>query len=234
MASIEALPVGTGQPDQPEPDQHYTPPQQKRSRESLERLLDAAEDQIRAEGLEGLTVASVVNRAGLSVGAFYSRFPDKDALLHSLQRRFHERREPLVCAKVTAQPESPETLQEVVERTIDCLLTHVTGEHALSRAFMAGSVSDPILRRRGEQVNRARREALVAALLPHREEIGHPDPVFAVGIAYGMYAAVIRGALMFGLEHELHYGVTNQVLFTELKKALVFYLRGSIANNIGK
>ena len=53
-----------------EPATSYRVPQQKRSKESLERLLDAAEEQIRAEGIGSLTIANVVGRAGLSVGAF--------------------------------------------------------------------------------------------------------------------------------------------------------------------
>ena len=63
----------------------YKSPRQKRSRESLERLLDAAEEQIRLNGFEALTINGVVNSIGLSVGAFYARFPDKTALLHAVQ-----------------------------------------------------------------------------------------------------------------------------------------------------
>ena len=51
----------------------------------MERLLDAAEEQICAVGIESFTVADVVARAELSVGAFYARFPDKRALLHAVQ-----------------------------------------------------------------------------------------------------------------------------------------------------
>ena len=71
----------------------YKSPRQKRSRESLERLLDSAEQQIRENGFESLTVSGVVSSIGLSVGAFYARFPDKTALIHSLQYRFHDRLE---------------------------------------------------------------------------------------------------------------------------------------------
>ena len=69
----------------------YKPPRQRRSQRSLEKLLDAAEEQIRTEGFENLTVNNVVSRVGLSVGAFYARFPDKTALIHAVQERFHER-----------------------------------------------------------------------------------------------------------------------------------------------
>ncbi len=100
------------------------------------------------------------------------------------------------------------------------------GERELSRAFMTLSVTDPILRAGGERVNRQRREAFADIVMPHAAEIGHEDPRLAVDIAYGMYAAVIRGRLVFGSEHELYYGIDSQTLYRELKQAIVLYLKG--------
>jgi AcrR family transcriptional regulator len=47
----------------------YRPPQQQRSKESLERILDAAESLIRERGFDSMTVAEVVQRSGSSVGS---------------------------------------------------------------------------------------------------------------------------------------------------------------------
>ena len=213
--------------------EHTTPyrvPQQKRSKESLERLLDAAEEQIRAEGIGSLTIANVVGRAGLSVGAFYARFPDRNALLHAVQSRFHDRVEPLLLERLVVEVRPQKSLSDAVERAVDLLVEHVMGERELSRAFMMSSVFDPVLRSRGEQVNRARREVLVSLLLPHRDEIGHPDPVLAIYMAYGMFAAVIRGALVFGVGHELYSTISNQTVVVELKQALTLYLKGQPAS----
>ncbi len=63
-------------------------------------------------------------------------------------------------------------------------------------------------------------------LLARGSEIGHPDPTLAVDVAYGIYAAVVRGALVFGQEHELYDDMTNQTVVQELKRALTLYLRG--------
>jgi AcrR family transcriptional regulator len=204
----------------------YRVPQQKRSKESLERLLDAAEDQIRAEGIESLTIATVVSRAGLSVGAFYARFPDRNALLHAVQGRFHDRVEPVLLKRVVSEVTPEECLADAVEVAVDLLVGHVLGEQELSRAFMMSSVFDPVLRARGEQVNRARRDVLVSVLMPHCDEIRHEDPVLAIYMAYGMYAAVIRGALVFGFDHELYSTISNQTVVGELKQALTLYLKG--------
>jgi AcrR family transcriptional regulator len=100
----------------------YNPPQQKRSRESLERLLDAAEEQISSGGIELFTVADVVRRADLSVGAFYARFPDKTALLHAIQDRFHKRLEPQLHAEMLEQSAGAKDLAQSVDCLIDTLV----------------------------------------------------------------------------------------------------------------
>jgi AcrR family transcriptional regulator len=204
----------------------YKTPRQKRSRESLERLLEAAEAQIKAEGLDSLTVNTVVSRVGLSVGAFYARFPDKTALLHAVQNRFHNRLEPVIRAQILEEAGSSPDLASALAAAVEVLIRNVTADWELSRGFMMMSVFDPVMKARGELVNRDRREVLTAVLLQHEAEIGHPDTRLAIDVAYGMYAAVIRGRLIFGLEHELYYGMDSDTLYRELKKALTLYLRG--------
>lgn len=204
----------------------YKSPRQKRSRESLERLLESAEQQIRQNGFESLTVSGVVGAIGLSVGAFYARFPDKTALLHAVQDRFHGKLEPAIRQEMLAEAGSKATLSEAVDAAVDVLIRNVVGERELSRAFMTLSVTDPILRAYGERVNRQRREAFASVVMPHADEIGHSDPRLAVDIAYGMYAAVVRGRLVFGSEHELYYGIDSPTLYRELKQALILYLKG--------
>lgn len=204
----------------------YKTPRQKRSRETLERILAAAEQQIREGGLESLTINGVVSNVGLSVGAFYARFSDKTALLHAVQERFHDRLEPIIEAEMRRATSGCHDLAGAVKAAFEVLIAHVTGERELSRAFMSMSVFDPVLRAKGEAVNRQRREVLAEVLLPFRDEIGHPDPRLAIDVAYGIYAAVIRGRLVFGQDHELHYGITNKTLYEELIRALVLYLKG--------
>src|SRR3954447_2000622 len=64
------------------------PPQQSRSRATLDRLLDATAALLAEKPFDEMTVAEIARRAGTSVGAFYGRFPDKDALLDSFDERF--------------------------------------------------------------------------------------------------------------------------------------------------
>src|SRR5437762_12787690 len=69
----------------------FHPPQQHRSQETLHRILDAAEWVLDSKSFTEATLGEIMERAGVTVGAFYRRFPDKDALLHLLDERFfHE------------------------------------------------------------------------------------------------------------------------------------------------
>jgi AcrR family transcriptional regulator len=59
-------------------------PRQARSRERLQRLLDAAEGLLVAEGPAALTTTRVAEAAGVSVGSLYQYLPDKEAMVEAL------------------------------------------------------------------------------------------------------------------------------------------------------
>src|ERR1700730_4587084 len=59
-------------------------PQQARSRESTRKLLKAAAEVLGQHGVAGATVPRIARHAGLTPGAVYRRFPDKDALLETV------------------------------------------------------------------------------------------------------------------------------------------------------
>ena len=63
------------------------PPKQRRSRESYERVLDAAHTLLEENGFEGFTVQEVAARSDVSVGAIYERFGNKESLLRSVHAR---------------------------------------------------------------------------------------------------------------------------------------------------
>src|SRR5436853_6436505 len=68
-------------------------PQQARSRESTRKLLNAAAEVLGQHGVEGTTIPRIAQHAGLTPGAGYRRFPDKDALLEAVVIGILERQE---------------------------------------------------------------------------------------------------------------------------------------------
>ena len=63
-------------------------PRQARSRERLQRVLDAADRVLAAEGAESLTTTRVAEAAGVSVGSLYQYLPDKGAIVEALAGRY--------------------------------------------------------------------------------------------------------------------------------------------------
>jgi AcrR family transcriptional regulator len=65
-------------------------PQQHRSRQRLEHVLDTADALLAREGAEALTMARVAEAAGVSIGSMYQYFPDKGAIAEELALRYVE------------------------------------------------------------------------------------------------------------------------------------------------
>jgi AcrR family transcriptional regulator len=206
----------------------YHPPRRKPAHETLEKILAAGEDQLREQELDAFTIQSVLQRTGLSVGAFYSRFPDKTALLHELQERVHGRVDPQILADLAALTGTTGSLKEAVEKGFETLVHQVLSERGLFRAFMMTSVFDPLMRQRGEQFNLERRRAMAALLAPHRSEIGHSDPELAIDTAYAIYSSTMRGRLVYyESAGAAQFGLNDDTLFLKLRQSLALFLRGS-------
>lgn len=200
----------------------YKEPQQRRSQESLERTLDAAESLIRERGFDDMTIAEVVQRSDTSVGSLYARFRHKRGLLRAVQVRYHDRVE---GAMIDAfHEERDECLKDAVLRLVRVLSNHLLNEPELFRAFFVEAVFDARVRAQGERANSNRRSGLADVLLLHRSEIKHPDPEAAVRWAYSLCMAVLRERITFGPRAELSGGFSDEVLLEELTRTVVNYL----------
>src|SRR4051812_26721542 len=117
------------------------PPQQRRSRESLERALAAGIALLEEGGYEAFTINEVARRAKVSVGSLYGRFQSKDGLYHELQARILERIE-ADQAQLLVLPDglSPdERIRAAVHAVSEVFRRHA----ALLRVMMLRGAVDP-------------------------------------------------------------------------------------------
>src|SRR5262249_13428835 len=95
-------------------------PAQARSRERLERILDAAEAEVGEVGYDAATMQSIAERAGTSIGSVYQFFPNKPALIGAITERYLAAVRSLFSTLLT-----PATLERpwpnVLDRAIEAL-----------------------------------------------------------------------------------------------------------------
>ncbi len=66
-------------------------PVQARSRERVERILDAAAQLLTEEGYNAVKTNLIAKRAGVSIGSVYQFFPNRFAIIHALANRYQAR-----------------------------------------------------------------------------------------------------------------------------------------------
>ena len=202
----------------------YKPPMQRRSQESLERILDAAETLIRERGFESMTIAEVVERSGSSVGSLYGRFRNKLGLLQAVQVRYHARVENAIAAAFQGDGPPGEDLEDAARRVVRVLCDYLLNEPELFRAFILQAVFDPRVRAQGEATNALRRQHVANVLIRHRADVGHPEPDRAVRWAYSLCMAILRERITFGQAAELSGGFSDEQMVEELTRTVIAYL----------
>jgi len=102
------------------------PVQQARSRATRERLLAAAEKVFADKGYDGAKLTDIAEEAGVSVGAVYFRFKDKDALFLAIAESFiGKTRSRLSEYVLDGRDHATETvIRNFVQRTAANLGTH--------------------------------------------------------------------------------------------------------------
>src|SRR4029077_12949755 len=125
-------------------------PQQARSRESMRKLLKAAAEVLGQHGLEGTTIPRIAQHAGLTPGAVYRRFPDKDALLEAVVIGILERQELRLRMALTPDMVRQIPLAVFAEQLVSSMLVSYRANAGLLRAlrqFSQGRFYTPFCKR---------------------------------------------------------------------------------------
>jgi AcrR family transcriptional regulator len=174
------------------------PTVQDRARNTVDRLLNAAEQTLESVGLDGATVPAIAARAGMSVGNVYKRFPDKDSLLRAVYDRFFT--ESLASNEFALDPAKWDGIP-----TTDVLSTLVTGmiegyrmRRPLIRALLQYAVTHPDaeFRSGAEQLRLQTLGLFERVLRNRREDIGHPHPERAIRFVVMLIAHALENAVM--------------------------------------
>jgi AcrR family transcriptional regulator len=173
------------------------PPQQERSRQTLDSLLAATIRLLESDSLEACTLPRIAAEANLAAASVYRRFPDKDALLraaflHVLQQG----------AKTTRPQLEKLLLRKSLEATIEAIVLDLLRQHRArprllrSLSLFLESHSGTSFALEARQLISSRLELTAALLLEHRDRIRHPNPARAVVFAMLLATSAIESAVL--------------------------------------
>jgi AcrR family transcriptional regulator len=200
------------------------PPRQARSQQTLDRILDAAESLVQEKGFDDVPIAEIVRRAESSVGSFYSRFPDKDALLHALYERFIE--QAIATSDEALDPERwrGACIDEITVVVVRFLVEIYRERRGLIRAFAIRNHANPGSQARRERLSRHVSAELSALLLERRAEIAHPEPERAAAFALTLVFSTLDNTILFGEMRSGTFLLSDADLAAELARAMLAYL----------
>jgi len=205
------------------------PAKQARSRETLKRLLTAAAKILDAEGLKGATIPRIAARAGLTPGAVYRRFQDKDALMRTLSlevlRSSADHSERTLVPEAAAGQSLADLAWRIVHTTFESYRKHAGLLSALHD--FAKSHPNASFRKSMDEIEIRNLRCLARFVLTRREEIRHPDPEAAVHFALMLVGFTMREVLLLDAASRRWAPLLpkdDDVLVRELVRTFLTYL----------
>ena len=179
-------------------------PRQARSRESTRKLLKAAAEVLGQHGVEGATIPRIAQHAGLTPGAIYRRFPDKNALLETMIIGILERQDERLRMALTPAMAGQIPLDVFAEHLITSMLVSYRASAPLLRAvrqFVQAYDQNAAFYKKVCKLEMSTFRYLVELFLQHRSEIKHPNPQVAVSFALMMLTSILIELIL--LDHDL-------------------------------
>jgi len=206
------------------PTSRFRPPQQHRSQETLDRILDAAEHVLDSKSFSEATLVEIMEQAGVTVGAFYRRFPDKDALLHLMDERFfaelYQRGDAVLDPDRWTNHAAADIVRAFVHEAVDMYRQR----RGLLRSLLLRARIDPVIQDSARGVNAHVTAALIRVLLPHASATTHPDPQRAIELGYRMLVGALRETILFSEVWPAPGAVESMDLADELSRMYLGYL----------
>jgi AcrR family transcriptional regulator len=140
-------------------------PQQSRSRDRVERILDAAAGRVVDLGVEAVGTRSIAESAGVPVASLYQYFADKDDILLALVERDVEAMDARVQADLAALPRH--TIRGIVEATVAAFVAVYRERPAFVMIYLRGRTNTAI-----QEFCRAHNRDVAAALFDLASDLG--------------------------------------------------------------
>ncbi|MCB1008374.1 MAG: TetR/AcrR family transcriptional regulator [Acidobacteria bacterium] len=189
----------------------------------MARIVESAQTLLLERAPAEARVVDICRAAGVTVGGFYSRFADKDALLDHLEERARGE----FVRFVTDLAETAEIVRPELATYIGALLRGLAEAYerngGIIRRMVERAQRDAGLRERLAGVNRENMDRTMAAIAT-LGEVDHPEPEVALEFALLAQRSILREALLFPDAWGARRIVGRDALLAEVRRMMVRYL----------
>jgi AcrR family transcriptional regulator len=203
------------------------PPQQKRSKQTLERLLAATISVLDEFGLEGAVIPRIAAKADVAPASVYRRFANKDDLIRAaflkVLEASNEQNEQHLAQSILC-----DTLDGTATRLVKLLFQQYREHPKLMRSLsrFLDSDTDENFVREAQKKIAANVEEIVRVMLSHRSQINHADREAALRFAVLQAATAIEAvALASSPLWQLALPETDEDLSARFAQSMVAYLQ---------
>lgn len=209
-------------PDTPPPAPRR--PKQDRSRRSLERMLQAAEAIIAAQGVDALTVAALLHDSQVSNGTFYARFSGKEALVHAVLDRALDRMEQAMDTECARLERADISLSQAIGTVTATLGRQFRESAGLFASLMHLSPNDVVMQERALQTHRRIETMIQRAIEPRLPPANRPRAGRMIAMAHHVLFAVLSERITARQEALSKHHESWDDMQDELSTLLVRYL----------
>ncbi|MFO1466668.1 MAG: helix-turn-helix domain-containing protein [Steroidobacteraceae bacterium] len=191
--------------------EHAHAPKQARSKQSFNRVLDAATQILAEKGINGLTLTAVSRQSRVSIGSIYCRVDSKEDLLRAVQARELAEMDREFAMLVNRVRRKALPLRSLVPTMVRELALYLRRHSPLLRAFMQQSVQDEVLRTVGRKSFLQNALDFRLILLDRHAEFLHPQPEHAAETCFNVVYGCIARYLGLGAPAAME-GDWNQLI----------------------
>jgi AcrR family transcriptional regulator len=204
-------------------------PQQARSRKSLGKLLRAAVEVLGQQGVAGTTIPRIAAHAGLTPGAVYRRFRNKDVLLETAILRILEDQHKLLLLSLPVEAAAEIPFPTLAAQVISSLVVSYRVNARLLRAVrqILQEREGSVFWKKAAKLEMRTFEYLVDTLVASGVDIEHEDPRAAAALGLVMIIGTLFEVVVNPGEIKLWAGLLpkdDKTLKGELTRSFLSYL----------
>jgi AcrR family transcriptional regulator len=205
-------------------------PRQERSRATMERLLNAAEELLADRPFDDVSIAEITRRAEASVGAFYARFENKEALLSAIIERYRTDYLDRAARDLSSPDWERLSLDELVHALVRYFVTSYRQYRGMFRTIFFGVRSRP--EGFGEELTRSIEAVMELCIELMRIRLADDGlPTSRAKLDFTLYAVLTlcRDAVALGFDNP--EGLTDEEVTTQVSTMALLFLKNAGAES---